>query len=349
MDILVVGAGAIGSLIGGSLLGAGHRVFFKDRAEVVQILKSDGFNLHWPNGQSRHFLPEAIDSLDALEEGFVPEVVIVTVKSFDTEAAVADLVGKLAPQTRLLSPQNGVGNEETLQALFPAQAIIAGSITLPVAVPEAGTVTVTKNKGGLGLAPVSAGVEVNEVAEALRQAGFRVMVCSNYKSLKWSKLLMNTVCNAIPAILDMPPGPALANPRIFDLELDSMREIFAVMRALDIPPLSLPSYPVPLLENVLALLPNAALRLLLRPVLVGSRGDKLPSLLIDMRKARTQSEVNVLNKMAASYGQKTGVRTPVNEAVSRLLNEIIQGRVDWSIYRHNPPALCEYIEREKRS
>ena len=345
MNVLVVGAGAIGSLLGGSLLSAGHRVLFKDRAEVVKTLKTDGFYLAWPGGQSRHFLPEAIDNPDALEAGLALDLVIVTVKSFDTATAVADLAGRLAPQTRILSPQNGVGNEETLQALFPNQAIMAGSVTLPVAAPKVGAVAVTKNKGGLGLAPVSAGIKVNDVAEALRQAGFRVMVCDNYKSLKWSKLLMNTVCNAIPAILDMPPGPAVANAEIFDLELDSMREIFAVMRALNIPPVALPAYPVPWLEKALAWLPNAALRPLLRPVLVGSRGDKLPSLLIDMRKGRTQSEVNVLNKMAALNGQKAGIHTPVNEAVSRLLNEIIQGEADWAAYRNNPPALGEYIKR----
>lgn len=348
MNILIVGAGAIGSLLGGSLLRAGHRVLFKDRAEVVKTLKTEGFYLTWPDGASQHFLPEAIDNPEALEKGLMLDLVIVTVKSFDTEAAVSDLRGKLAPQTRLLSPQNGVGNEEVLQALFPEQAILAGSVTLPVAVPKTGAVMVTKNKGGLGLAPVSAGVEVVDVVGALRQSGFRVAVYENYKSLKWSKLLMNTVCNAIPAILDMPPGPAVANAPIFDLEIDSMREIFAVMRALEIPPVALPSYPVPLLEKVLTWLPNAALRPLLRAVLVGSRGDKLPSLLIDMRKARTQSEVNVLNKVAALYGQKMGINTPINEAVSRLLNEIIQGKTDWAAYRNNPAALCEYINQPGR-
>lgn len=346
MEVLIVGAGAIGSLIGGRLAVSGHKVIFKDRPEVVERLKLDGFELVWPDGASQTVRPHAIVNLDELDSKTI-DLVVVTVKSFDTAAAVADLVGRLSPHTRILSPQNGVGNEEFLLEKFPEQTILAGSVTLPVAVPEPGKIVVSKEKGGLGLAQVTQGAKVKDVREALLKAGFTVRSYADYRSLKWSKLAMNNICNAIPAVLDMPPGEALIDPRIFDLELDSMRETFAVMRAGGIPIIGLPSYPVPVLAFLLRLLPNAIMRRLLRPMLVGGRGTKLPSLQLDMRNGRNQSEVNVLNRVVAETGLAVGVDTPINAGVSKTLNEIIQGSVPWATYQGHPDVLCDTIQKLK--
>ncbi|RME42881.1 MAG: hypothetical protein D6796_13815, partial [Caldilineae bacterium] len=184
-------------------------------------------------------------------------------------------------------------------------------------------------------------------AQALRGAGFAVRVYADYRSLKWSKLLLNLIANAIPAILDMPPAAALAHPAIFNLELAALRETLAVMRAQGIAVVSLPAYPLPALAMALRLLPDALLRLLLRPLIAGGRGEKLPSLLLDARRGRNQSEVNVLNRVVAERGERLNIPAPVNRGVSDLLNGILQGTIPRSAYQNNPEALIEYFARAK--
>ena len=197
------------------------------------------------------------------------------------------------------------------------------------------------------MAATPAGGAVEDVAHALRGAGFTVRVYGDYRSLKWSKLLLNIVANAIPAILDMPPAAALAHPAVFNLELAAMRETLAVMRAQGIAVVSLPAYPLPALAMALRWLPDALLRPALRPLVAGGRGDKLPSLLLDARRGRNQSEVNVLNRVVAEAGERLSVPAPVNRGVSELLNGILQGTIPRAAYRNNPDALLEYFARAR--
>ena len=339
----MVGAGAIGCLVGGRLAGVGCQVVLLGRARLVETVTNKGLSLQWPDGRQQTVYPEAIESLASLADLSSFDLVLLTVKSFDTEAAIAGLVDQLAPQARVLSLQNGVGNEEFLAARLPEQAILAGSITLPVAVPAIGKIIVTKEKGGIGLAPLSAGAAVADIADLLRQAGFVVAEYERYQSLKWSKLLLNIIGNASSAILDMPPGQSLAHSKIFDLELAALREALAVMAALKIKVVAMPDYPLPWLALALRWLPTWLLRRALRPIMVGGRGDKLPSLQLDLRQGRNQSEVQVLNGVIALQGERLGVAVPVNRTVSDILNGIVAGRIDWADYRGQPGALARKI------
>lgn len=340
---MVAGAGAIGCLVGGRLAAVGGEVTLLGRPSWVNTIQAHGLQLQWPDGRQQTVHPQAITDLAERDSYADIDVVLVTPKSFATAEVVAGLAGKLSPQTRIVSLQNGVGNETCLADVLPDQPIVAGSITLPVSIPQAGTIIVSKDKGGIGLAPFTSGVNVDDLAERLRQAGFTVVTYQDHRSLKWSKLLMNIVANASSAILDMPPNQSLVNPAIFDLEIAAMRETLAVMKAQNIAVVPFPDYPLRLLAFVLRGLPNTLLRPILRSVMVGSRGDKLPSLQLDLQQGRTESEVAVLNGMVAETGAKAGVPTPVNRALSEILSGIVAGQIPWDDYRGKPEALLNYV------
>jgi 2-dehydropantoate 2-reductase len=322
------------------LAASGHSVTLLGRAKLVQTVKNNGLHLRWPDGSAQTLHPDAVENLNDLPRLAEVELVLFTVKSFDTAEAARAFAGKLSPGARVMSLQNGVGNEEVLVEILPQQGIVAGSITLPVEVPQLGTIVVSKDKGGIGVAPVSAGVEVADIAQALQEAGFTVAEYSDYRSLKWSKLLMNIISNAASAILDMPPGEATAHSCVFNLELAAMRETIAVMRAQGLEVVALPSYPLPSLAKALRWLPNFALRPILRPILIGGRGDKLPSLQLELRKGRNQSEVTVLNQAVANAARKGGVVAPVNKKMSEILQGIVAGEIPWKTYRGKPEMLC---------
>lgn len=337
--VLVVGAGAIGGLVGGRLAAAGCEVTLLGRKSLVHAVVTTGLHLQWPDGTQRTVHPQAIENLTELDQLADFALVLITVKSFATASSVQGLVGKLSPTAPILSLQNGVGNEETLTSLLPGQPIIAGSITLPVRVPQVGTIVVSKEKGGIGLAPTTTGANVDDLARLLQRAGFEVITCADYHSLKWSKLMMNIIGNASSAILDMPPGASLVHREIFDLEIAALRETLAVMQARNIKVIPLPGYPLPWLAVALRWLPNPMLRQILKSAITGGRGDKLPSLQLDLRQGRNQSEVTVLNRVVATEGEQTNIPVPVNKGLSNILEGIVKGEVYWEDYKEKPELL----------
>jgi 2-dehydropantoate 2-reductase len=315
------------------------------RARLVNAVTAHGLRLQWPDGRQQTVHPQVIENLAQLDHLSDFELVLITVKSFDTATAASGLSGSLSPGARLLSLQNGVGNEEALAAIVPGQPIIAGSITLPVMVPQTGLIVVSKDKGGIGLAPFSEGVSIADVGQCLRDVGFTVATYPDHRSLKWSKLILNLIANASSAILDMPPTQSLNHPEIFDLEIDVLQETLAVMRAQGIKVVPLFGYPLPLLAFALRWLPRAVLRRLLKPVMVGGRGDKLPSLQLDLRQGCNESEVTVLNGVVAITGERIGVPVPVNKALNDILTGIVTGEIPWTEYKGNPQALWQQIYR----
>ena len=346
-NILVIGAGAIGCLVGGRLSLAGNSVTLLGREKLARAVARSGLRLQMYDGRTQTTQPRVITNLSQITDFSTIEIVLVTVKSFDTAAAMTPLTGKLAPPTRIVSLQNGVGNEELLMEMFPAVPVVAGSITFPVTMPEPGLVAITKKSGAIGLAAASPNADPLPVLNVLRAAGFTVKLFADYRSLKWSKLLMNIISNAIPAILDMPPAESLADDRIFALEMESIAEALAVMRAAGIAPVDVPGYPVRRLARAVRWLPAPLLKVILKPKMVGGRGQKLPSLMLDMRRGRNQSEVNVLNRMIAETGAQFGVPTPVNTTISSLLNGILDGSVRKEVYRHSPAALWTAVNNAR--
>lgn len=330
--------------MGGRLSLAGHEVTLLGRKSLVNAVHAGGLHLHWHDGRTEITRPVVVERLADVPDTASFALVLVTVKSFDTADALAPLVGKLSAPTRLLSLQNGVGNEEWLMKTFPDVPVLAGSITFPVTIPQPGTIFIAKDSGAIGIAAASETADPAPVLEALRQAGFDARLYPDFHAMKWSKLLMNIISNAIPAILDVPPAEALTDNWIFQLEMDAVRETLAVMRAADISPVDVPGYPVRWLARAMRWLPTPILRAVLKPKIVGGRGDKLPSLMLDLRRGRNQSEVNVLNKMVADTGLRFGVPTPVNTTISSILNGIISGSVKSELYRRNPDALRNAVQ-----
>ncbi|MGP6159291.1 MAG: ketopantoate reductase family protein [Vulcanimicrobiaceae bacterium] len=317
MKVYVVGNGAVGNYLGNLLRNETTEIVFapRRRADVVPV---------------------------------AAELAIVAVKSYDTQGAIETLrraLGETPASATILCPQNGVGNEELLAAAFGADAIVSCALTVPVERMRNGAVAAA-NEGGLGLAPVGA-VAHNWLIAAFEQAKIPVKVVNDYKSLKWSKLTLNLVANASCAILNVLPERLVEFDEMFELELRALRETRAVMRKQGLAFIDLPRYPVRALLGV-ATLPSAVAKPILANRIVAARGSKPPSLLLDLRAAKGQTEVGVLNGAVAAAGRSLGVPTPVNAVLARVLSDIAHMPQLWAKYRERPAALVAEIEAEER-
>jgi 2-dehydropantoate 2-reductase len=275
------------------------------------------------------------------------DFILLTVKTPGTPATVEQLatLPLESAQTYLISLQNGIGNEEQLVAKFGPDKVMAGTITIPIAVPELGTIEVSKAKGGLGLAPLYESQPVQDLANALNRANLPTKIYADYRAMKWSKLLLNIVNNATSAILNLPPAQIITRPDLFDLEIEAIQEGLAVMKAQGIEAVSLPGYPVQWLARLASTgwLPRSMVRTILRPAMLSGRGTKMPSLHIDLAAGRSTSEIQALNGAIAQAGKALGIPTPVNQTLTEIFSGLVSGQLSWREYQNQPAKLLTAV------
>lgn len=344
MTIVVVGGGAIGLLVAGRLMSSAQQVALLARPDIVETLRAQPITLAQRN-QVRS-VPAPVVAAEPAElppDYLQPDLAVLCVKSYDTESALATLTS-LDPW-QILTLQNGIGNEETLVRQFGPAHLLSGAITSSVQIEAPGHIRVTK-EGGIGLASVGDRQRNRLWGAVLGKAGFRVREYPDYRALKWSKALLNMLGNATPAILDMPIDAVYADSRLIALEQRAFLEALMVMRHLGLRPVNLPAYPVALLAQGMRTFPPAVMFPLLRRLIAGGRGGKLPSLHIDLRRGRPTSEGAYLYGAVARTARDHGLAAPVNDTLWHALQSIASGTTAWDSFRQQPEkllALVEYI------
>ena len=341
MRALIVGAGAVGRYFAARLRLGGHDAVLLARPTSVPALRAQGISLRigaqeWPVS-----VAAAADPSDpALRDPF--ELAVVAVKSYSTPEAVAALqAAPGAEESTILTLQNGLGNEEVLAAAFGPDRIAAGALTTAAdREGESGVVAVAK--GGLSFAPVGV-VPHNWLIAAMHGTGMEVRAAGDWRALKWSKLCINLLANGVCAALDWTPAQVYEDKTAFAVERATLVEAVDAMRMIGLTPVSLVGFPVPVLVAAVRMLAPALLRAVLARRVVAARGDKLPSLLLDLRAGKKRTEVDDLNGAVASQAAVAGVAAPANAAVARIVSGIAAGTVDWDLYRGKPNALAAAI------
>jgi len=353
VNILVIGAGAIGCLIGAKLAISNQPVTLVGRAHFVEAVRARGMLLADATG--RHTVRNLRAAADlqtafARAEGAF-DLAILTVKSYDTAAALDELRSVLAatgaPAPAVLSLQNGVGNEATICAAFATVAVLAGSITTPVSSDAPGSIRVDKPRYSIGLSQWRGGADsmvFADVAERLSQAGFTVKRYSNAEGMKWTKLLMNIMGNAIFAILDEPPEVIFADRKLVDLEIEAWRETLAVMAAAQIPAINMDKHPFAQLAPLIRHAPSPLIRPLLRSQIGGARGGKMPSLYLDLQNGRPKNEVLWLNGAVVKRGAQVGISTPVNRTYTDVLLSLVAHPDQRAGWKGNHARLLAKVE-----
>lgn len=361
VNILVIGAGAIGCLVGGKLAQSGFAVTLAGRTRFVDaFLDTGGLVVESVAGrQVIESIVPATSIHQAFQKAVSPfDLAILTVKSYDTQLAVQELfqAAKISEHDLpvVLSLQNGIGNEETIASLMGSAAVIAGNITTPVSVLGPGHIQINKESSDIGISPWHPAMPQKrfELAhKTLSEAGFAVTIYPSAQGLKWSKVLMNMLGNASSAILGLPPEEIFAEPQLVNLEISAWREALAVMKKAGIPPVNIGRYAfsswAPLIRNAPAFL----LRPILRRQIAKGRGGKMPSLYLDLDSGKSKNEVGWLNGAIAAKGKQIGVPTPMNSMFMEILSTIIDQPEKRALWQSDTLRLLvtadEYRDRAK--
>ncbi len=346
LKVLSLGAGAIGTYIGGSLALAGHSLVFLEQARVADELRQRGLRLDLSADHRRKakgaYLVESssIVVVTSLEEAlrYGPfDVTLYALKSFDTPAAleqIRPLAEKLPP---FLCLSNGVDNEPALVSVLGADKVIYGTVTSAIGRRGVGEIVLERLRG--------VGIDAthplfDRLVAALNEAFLNARAFSDPLAMKWSKMLTNLLANPLSAILNMTAAEIYAHPGLYRLEIAMLRECLAVMKAQGIAVVDLPGTPVRALAFA-ASLPFWLSRPLLARAAGSGRGGKMPSFHIDLHSGRGKTEVDYLHGAVVRAGEKVGLPTPVNRFLTNTLLSLAKAEIPLETYAHQPEALLQ--------
>jgi 2-dehydropantoate 2-reductase len=217
VKILVVGAGAVGSLLAARLSATGNLVELTGRPEHVAAIRAHGLQVEGPGGGTFE-----LTALSTLDDATAPEVVLLTVKTFDLSRAAVELALRFPVRVPTVLLQNGLNIErlvvEPLLAangedptpwLVRAVNSIPGTLVGPGVVRKAGDGEVVLRDPGAG-GPAAAATE--KVRAVLSDAGIRVRLVHDLERELWRKVLVNAAINPVTALHQVTNGRLLESP-----------------------------------------------------------------------------------------------------------------------------------------
>lgn len=186
MNIVVFGSGAIGSLFG-ALLAKQHKVALVGRAPHITCIQQKGLLI---NGKTR--LIVSVPAVESIKDvSFSPDLILLTVKSYDTETASRQLSSLINNQTVVVSLQNGLNNIQKIEQYIEKKHILAGVTTHGALFEKPGTITHTgKGKTILGELDGNPSERLRTLVTVFNQAGIetQIVLISKGKSGKKQSL-----------------------------------------------------------------------------------------------------------------------------------------------------------------
>lgn len=229
MKIVVLGAGALGSIIGAHLVRAGEDVLFIARGQRAAFLRQHGIVIRGlvdfavPVTVSTH--PHEIQTADVL---------LVTVKTPDTESALTS-VRHLRVRS-VLSVQNGVLKNEQLAGTFGWEHVLGAAAVISGEVLPDGTVRFTLNERfALGELPEGTSERSEVLATTLLKAGLRAEVSPNIQGVEWSKYVLIAGGMALAGLTRLGTAQFLSDPDGALVMAQLMRELGQIATRLGIP------------------------------------------------------------------------------------------------------------------
>ena len=346
MKILALGAGAIGSYVGGSLALAGSQLVFLERANKIEELRARGLRLDLTLDERRK--TNDVFRLDSSSVIFVSsmedalhygpfDLVLFALKSYDASAALETIKPYADKMPPFLCLSNGLSNEGLIADVLGKDKVIPGTVTTAVGKRGPGDVVLERLRG-IGIA--KGNPLVPSLLVAFDNALLNPRLFADAASMKWSKLLTNLIANPTSAILDMSASEVLANRKLYRLEVEMLRECLAVMKAQGIEVVDLPGTPVRALAFATKL-PLWLSKPFLSRAAGAGRGNKMPSFHIDLHSGRGKSEVDYLHGEVVRAGEKFNVPTPVNKMLTETLLALVRKEIPLDEFAKKPEKLIQ--------
>jgi 2-dehydropantoate 2-reductase len=305
MNILIAGLGALGTVHGCLLRKAGHTVHALTRDKYLDALRDRKVRISGIWGDHEAVLNGVHATIEPLQR-ISFDLIILTVKSFDTVAAIAQIKPLVGSATLVIVAQNGYGNYEAVAAAVGREHTLLARIIFGVKLhaPGKAEVTVIADSTRLGQPDKAVSKErIAAIAEAVNSAGIPTEYAENIAAILWDKILYNAALNPLGAILECTYGQLAEHAHTRKLMDEIIDEIFLVAK-----------------KNNIQLNWNSAddYRRHFYTRLVPPTAKHYPSMYYDV-KAGKQVEIDALNGAIVRLAKAKGLSAPVNETIALLM------------------------------
>lgn len=308
MKIAILGAGAMGSMVGAYLKKGGGEVYFIDPYEAhMKAVRDNGLHMRIQGNEEIVRLNGATGN--ANEVG-VCEAIIVLVKGMNTKSSVQNNRALIGNDTITVTLQNGIGNVDILKELLPKDNIgyglLKASATLYAPGKIFGSPRFANSPAGLYMYPLKKDTRLfrrfEHLQEVFTAGGFIAHLEENIDAIVWEKLYNNAVFNCPCALLQISPADFISHKMGTELYREIAKEVCAVATAKGIPMDADYWW-----ENVgLPSIPKGPIQF-----------RAYTSAIHDVSR-KHKTEVDFLNGAIYREGQKYGIDTPYNETIWRL-------------------------------
>jgi len=299
MRILVFGAGALGSFVGG-VLAQKYDVTLYGREKKVHIIRESGLRI---TGKTEIMVkPKIAFRLNDLK-GQEFDLIILTVKAYDTERAMEIIKEIIGKNSAVLSLQNGLDNEFRIAEIIGEERTLGGVTSHGITFMEPGHV----HHAGTGETVIG---ELNKketertkkIGLALTSVGINTRTSTNIQSEIWTKGIVNAGINPLTAITRLKNGYLLEIPLLTKLLESTCQECITVANKAKMDLLKC---------DIIKKTKNVA-RL---------TAENKSSMLQDIERGK-RTEIDTINGKIVEIGRMRGVETPINSALVALVKGI---------------------------
>ena len=229
MRIAVIGCGAMGALYGGYLSRNNDVTLVERNPDRIAKIRADGLRIAEPDGSAAVYRP----GITGDTSGMAPaDLVILFVKSMQSEAALEANRALIGRDTYLMTLQNGSGHEDVLKRFADDAHVVIGTTQHNSAVVGLGEI----RHGGSGMTHIGGvtggSARLQPIADAFTACGLEADCVENVQKLIWQKMFTNVSASVLTGVLQVPLGYIAQNPNAWAVCEALIREAVAVAAGL---------------------------------------------------------------------------------------------------------------------
>lgn len=304
MNIVVIGAGAVGGYFGGKLANSGLNVTFLVRERRFQQLRERGLRIESVHGDFV-IQPQCVLSAEDISN---PDLVILAVKNYHMETVYNDLQILIDKGAKILPLLNGVRHIDYLVSTFGRENVLGGICYVESTLNEWGDILQKSPMQDIVFGSLSsiAPEFLEEVEDALTKSGVNVKQSTEIMMEMWSKYIFLVTLSGLTTATRSPIGFAQKDPALNSLMRDFVEELVNLAQAKNI------GVPVDFSERILRRLLN------LNPNMTSSMHR-------DLEKG-LPLELESLQGAVLEMAKECSLKTPCTRAVYALLHPFAQGK-----------------------